>query len=380
MKSTTHHSLPLTMMVLAVLVFSASFAVAGSFTVTGHMQFARRRHTATRLASGKVLVAGGANSTGTLAAAELFTPASGSFARTGNMKIARNGHTATLLANGKVLIAGGTNATGTLASSELFNPATGTFTATGNMNVARVGHTATLLGNGKVLVAGGGTAKAELYNPSTGLFTPTKNMRASRMGHTATLLKNGKVLLSGGTDTGTALGDLFDPATSTFSWTATGGRTELWQAATLLQDGRAFLVGGELTTLISGGSTRCCIFGPVSTAFAVGFTATNNSYFGIGDMSTSRAFHSATRLGNGQVLIAGGATIATFAYPSYHTTVTPLATAELFDPTTLDFSNIGNMTTSRAWHTATMLGNGNVLVVGGVNVNGTVLSSAEQYH
>jgi hypothetical protein len=373
MKSIQHHLLSLTLGV--VLALSPSFSIAGSFTVTGHMQFARRRHTATRLSSGKVLVAGGANSTGTLATAEVFTPASGTFARTGNMKIARNGHTATLLANGKVLIAGGTNATGTLASAELFNPATGTFNEAANMNTARIGHTATLLGNGKVLVAGGGTAKAELYDPSTGLFTPTKNMRAPRMGHTATLLKNGKVLLSGGTDTGTALGDLFDPTTSTFSGTATGGRTELWQAATLLQDGRAFLAGGEVTTLISGGSTRCCIFGPVSSALAIGFTTTNNSFFVFGHMSSSRAFPSATRLANGQVLIAGGATVG-----SYPTKVTLLATAELFNPSTLSFTNTGNMTTSRAWHTATILGDGSVLVVGGINVNGSVLSSAEQYH
>jgi len=38
------------------------------------------------------------------------------------------------------------------------------------------------------------------------------------------------------------------------------------------------------------------------------------------------------------------------------------------------------MTIARSWHTATILGNGDVLVVGGVDVNGNVLSSAEQYH
>ena len=143
MKSKTYHLIVLTLG--AVLILSPSFAIAGSFTATGHMQFARRRHTATRLSSGKVLVAGGANSTGTLATAEVFNPATGSFMRTGNMQTPRAGHTATLLGSGKVLLVGGTNASGTLATSELFNPTTGTFTRSGNMRTARVGHTASLL-------------------------------------------------------------------------------------------------------------------------------------------------------------------------------------------------------------------------------------------
>ena len=381
MKSKTYHLIVLTLG--AVLILSPSFAIAGSFTATGHMQFARRRHTATRLSSGKVLVAGGANSTGTLATAEVFNPATASFMRTGNMQTPRAGHTATLLGSGKVLLVGGTNASGTLATSELFNPTTGTFTRSGNMRTARVGHTASLLANGKVLVAGGGSATAELFDPSTGVFTPTKNMITTRMGHTATLLQNGKVLLAGGTDSnsGTALGDLFDPTTSTFSGTATGGTQALWLSATRLQDGRVFIAGGQVTKLISGGSTRCCLFGPFSSALGILFTSANNSFSAITNMSSSRAFHSATRLGNGQVLIAGGAKVNSFAQGStVVTSVTPLASAELFNPTTLSFTNTSNMTIARSWHTATIVGNGNVLITGGVDVDGNVLSTAEQYH
>ena len=62
----------------------------------------------------------------------------------------RQYHTATLLASGKVLIAGGSG----LASTELFDPGTGTFSASGDMGSARSGHTATLLHNGKLLIAG----------------------------------------------------------------------------------------------------------------------------------------------------------------------------------------------------------------------------------
>jgi hypothetical protein len=119
-----------------LLTLWAPVAKAGSFTATGSMAFARRRHTATLLANGKVLVTGGANATGTLTTAELYNPATGTFTRTGNMRIARAGHTATRLANGTVLITGGTNATGTPATAELYNPATGTFAPTGTMKTA----------------------------------------------------------------------------------------------------------------------------------------------------------------------------------------------------------------------------------------------------
>src|SRR5439155_10886845 len=77
---------------------------------------------------------------------------SGTWTATGNLNTARFLHTATLLPNGKVLVAGGAASSGIpSASAELYDPASGTWTATGNLNTAQMQHTATLLPNGKVL-------------------------------------------------------------------------------------------------------------------------------------------------------------------------------------------------------------------------------------
>ena len=89
---------------------------AGTFTATaGAMTQARHHHTATLLNDGTVLIAGGDNGGGLLVAtaflsAELYDPATNKFTATGAMFSPRTWQTATLLADGKVLMAGGSPA------------------------------------------------------------------------------------------------------------------------------------------------------------------------------------------------------------------------------------------------------------------------------
>jgi hypothetical protein len=84
-------------------------------------------------------------------------------------------HTATILADGKVLSAGGGNGwcgSTTSASAEVYDPATQQFGFAGPMSAARSGHTATRLADGTVLITGGMQywpaavlAAAEVYLP-----------------------------------------------------------------------------------------------------------------------------------------------------------------------------------------------------------------------
>ena len=107
-----------------------------------------------------MLVAGGRNGnspSNVLSSAELYDPVTGTWSGTGSLNTPRYLHTATLLANGKVLVAGGVNGgpRAILNNAELYDPATGTWSVTAALNTGRTNHTATLLPNGKVLIVGG---------------------------------------------------------------------------------------------------------------------------------------------------------------------------------------------------------------------------------
>jgi hypothetical protein len=145
---------------------------AGTFTPTGSMGSPREHATATRLADGRVLLVGGriiprdpSAIEVVVQSAETYDAQTGEFIATGSMFHMRNDHTATLLANGLVLVAGGTGAP-LYDYAELFDPATGQFVSTVQMPTMRSGHTATLLKDGRVLIAGGSNqVSAELYQP-----------------------------------------------------------------------------------------------------------------------------------------------------------------------------------------------------------------------
>ena len=206
------------------------------------------------VADGKVLIVGGFDGANTVAAAELYDPATGTSSATGSLATSRSAHVAALLADGRVLIAGGLRMVngafvGRLASAELFDPGTGNFTAAASMSTDRQNAAATLLGNGKVLVTGGfgntgfgisgWLPSAELFDPNSNAFSLTGPMATGRGLHQATRLQSGKVLVTGGFNAGgaTASGELFDPAAGTFSPTGALKAARMSHTATLLPSG-----------------------------------------------------------------------------------------------------------------------------------------------
>jgi hypothetical protein len=161
----------------------------GIWTPTGSLQTRRGSHTATLLPNGKVLIAGGTGLTSSqastgpfdavLASSEIYDPTTGSWAPTASMGQPRQHHTATLLANGKVLVAGGDNYFGGVlpTTAEVYDPDTGKWSPTLPLVSGRHEHIAALLPNGKVLVAGGFNTSdsgptTELFDPASVVPTP----------------------------------------------------------------------------------------------------------------------------------------------------------------------------------------------------------------
>ena len=282
--------------------------------------------------------------TGTNNTAEIYNPTTRlSAATSGNMNVARNSHTATLLPDGKVLIAGGRDSSNNfLSSAEIFDPATGLFTPTGSLATARSDMTATLLPNGKVLIAGGNTqigpislaiASTELYDAGLGTFSAGPTMSSPRYLHPATVLNDGKILMAGGFGaSGNASAELYDPSTNTFAVTL--GSMEQWRGqarATLLSDGRVLVVGGQF----GDNQPTAEIYDPLAATAAAAFTFT-------GSMSTPRQQHALANLNDGSVLVAGG--LAEVGINSY---VLPLASIERWVPGTGTFVKAGSMVARR---------------------------------
>jgi hypothetical protein len=352
---------------------------------TGPMAVGRQIQTATLLADGRVLVAGGyGNRDEALASAELYDLVANAFSVTGSLADARGSHTATLLADGSVLIAGGgpaswLNASSSyLASAEVYDPGTGTFSPTGSMTTARDGHTATALLDGRVLIAGGndlgdhGVASAELYDPETGTFTATGSMTTARGFHTATRLSDGRVLITGGdpaawTFSGPYLAsaEVYDPATGTFAASGSMAVGRELHAASLLADGRVLITGGVSESLHATSLDSAELYDPTTGTFSPS-----------GPMTDGRVFQTSSVLPDGRVLIAGGLPDGRV----YANNPAFLASAELYDPTTGTFAATGPMADMRVYHTATVLADGRVLLIAGAVDQGvTTLASAEIY-
>ncbi len=182
-----------------------------------------------------------------------------------------------------------------------------------SLGAERHGHTATLLADGRVFIAGGIRQSptlttywesTELYDPRSGVFEFGPRMEYKkqtwvRQAHTATLLQDGRVLIAGGVGLVDEAVDtwkvalVFDPTSGTFADPVPMREQRAYHSATLLEDGRVLIAGGRL-----GSSERQTteIFDPRANSFCDGPSLSPQP----------RAHHAAVRIGASTVALIGG--------------------------------------------------------------------------
>jgi MYXO-CTERM domain-containing protein len=281
-----------------------------------------------------------------------------------------------------VLIAGGVDASGAvLSSAELYEPLSRTFAATASMIKPRAGHTATTVPatlTGYVLIAGGAgllvdpqppeklsitnltdSATTELYDAKNGVFVLGPSMSQPRFYHTATALPipDGRILLAGGivdqVNQPTKSADLFSfnlaqPSTSTIQPSAAPMQSaRSGHAAAVLPTGDVLVTGGIGSAFFAQLTSEIFCAGPACSAAALDHFSFTSS-----QLSVPRAFHSATTLASGDVLVAGG--VNAIKNPGNpNAPITYANNADLF--TGGAFVPTQSMTSARAFHTATQL-------------------------
>jgi hypothetical protein len=360
---------------------------------------ARAGHTATLLADGTVLVAGGSDGYGddinvwdALDSAVTYDPATGAWTDAGTMATRRRYHAATLLADGRVLVSGGLGRVlfgghyerlaaseadnparsdwhfelACLTSAELYDPASRTWQPAASMKMPR-GRAAVLLHDGRVLACGGremtavtdtpgggwqwiSSASAEIYDPSSGTWSDVENMHTEKDFPGMIVLTDGRVLVVNANGTSA---EVYEPATGIWRDAGAMHSERSGYTLTLLTDGRVLLAEGIRAPRVppptdSEAPPAAELYDPTSGIWSVAPT-----------MTASRG-HTATLLADGHVLVAGGLDF------SRSGKVPRPDSSELFDPSTVTWSPVAPMNEKRNGHTATRLLDGRVLVAGGI--------------
>ena len=256
------------------------------------------------------------------------------------------------------------------------------------MTEARAEHVAVRLADGRVLVVGGvgaregggevSLASAELYDPETGTFSPTGDMTTERaladyatgnIPVTATVLPSGRVLIVGGMRRDMGLegepafegevegpDEIYDPATGAFASVLTAGPLEPVAAIHLLSDGVVYrydLSTGTATDITPQPADLIAEYGPFCEDLPWG----------------CRTGMVPTLLADSRILLTGG-TIFVSDRPGtggpHHGE--PMAAGEYFDPASGAFAPTGPIIEPRRDHSATLLPDGRVLLLGGILV------------
>lgn len=280
---------------------------------------------------------------------------------------ARVRHAQASLPDGRVLISGGERydalvewgAGSSRALSRdtwLFDPSTGAWTSAGRLVHPRNNHSEIALPNGRALVLGGGMREGspdpsvEAWDPSARVWRVVGRLHEARFGHTATLLADGRVLITGGArdDLGGAVAGS-NVLRSVEVWDPTTQRSTLAAPLPIALTRHAAVRLADGRVLVTGGTGwwgGAAAEHDPSSRRAFVWEPSADRWTEVGAMSGARVGHSATLLRDGRVLLVGnrvGHDHTSCAWTDARCAATPVRgdDAELFDPRSGSFSRTG---------------------------------------
>ncbi|HXC55048.1 MAG TPA: kelch repeat-containing protein, partial [Rhizomicrobium sp.] len=383
---------------------SGTFAGVPTFVPAPPLVTARSNHAAALLQGGKVVVAGGISGSTVLASVEIFLVSAGtSIAFDGASVLSPSVAGAALpgpqadaaflaLPADELLIAGGLGSLpdGFLNTVLAYDADVGTFATfpgpilTTPYTLAPVGSIA--LGDGTLLILGSTTPAPFPYSPPSmsgfaWTFDPATNLSTiagapvtARVGATLSLLPNGTVLVAGGMGMSSGYymvldtAEIYDPKSRSFRLlTKSMTVPRCGHSATVLADGTVLLAGGYFFPAIAYDPPGVLAAWVPALNSAETFSVAQQAFTAVATtLPQGFAFHSATLLASGDVLIAGGVTDFYTEYDFTSATVFPSTQAAVFNVAAQAFALIAPLGTARAMQSASLLPSGKVLVAGGV--------------
>ena len=195
--------------------------------------------------------------------------------------------------------------------------------------------------------------------------------RAARYLHTATVLAGNKVLIAGGLCDHPQMLDDNAPLPAYTSLSLWDGATHKWLPAPALTQARIYhsasLMPDGSVMLVGGTSDPGMGSGPDEPVLASVERYAAGRMSALPALAVARAKHSATVMADGAVLVVGG----------FDGQGRAMAAAELFEPSTQSWRTLPPAQCARYSHTATLLGDGRVLVAGGIGDDGRATACAE---
>ena len=179
---------------------------------------------------------------------------------------------------------------------------------------------------------------------------------------TSTLHAQSAPLIAGISPNGGGVGSTVCIAGSNFGATQ-GSSTVSFNGTTATPTGWS---DTSITVPVPAGATTGWVVVTVGGCSSNGliFAVATSNFTLTGSLNTARMFQTATLMDNGKVLVVGG--VDGFGYNT-------ISSAELYDPATAAFAFTGSLNTGRIFNTATLLNNGKVLVLGARIATGTTL-------